>query len=296
MTFAFFKRQRARPSSTRAFLPLSAHPTRPSPEHITVVVPVRDNAAGLERLVRWWSALDAKLRPRELIVVDDGSIDPVRVQATCLRVLRTTGRGPAAARNLGWRASSTEWVAFLDSDCVPDVGWPSAFALGWSHDVAVQGRVRALGSGRLSRFYDAHDILRPMAWTDEGRPGYLITANALVWRPALECIGGFDECFRLAAGEDVDVGLRLAAVGSLRWNVDASVAHDFEESLLSFAKRFVRYGRGNRTLLSRVDPSFAERLRPRPFWARSARPSDQLLAWLAFGCLAAGWYFEGEEE
>ena len=67
-----------------------------------------------------------------------------------------------------------------------------------------------------------------------------------LWRGALEAVGGFDESFRLAAGEDVDLGLRLGEVGTTRWCADACVAHEFEASLLAFIRRFVRYGRGNR--------------------------------------------------
>src|SRR5918998_1049295 len=66
-------------------------------------------------------------RPAELIVVDDRpSGPPLQVDRAGLppvRVLRTGGGGPARARNLGWRAARTEWVAFLDDDVVPDADW-----------------------------------------------------------------------------------------------------------------------------------------------------------------------------
>src|SRR4051795_1185474 len=40
-----------------------------------------------------------------------------------VEVLRTHGRGPAAARNAGWRASEADWIAFLDDDVVPAGDW-----------------------------------------------------------------------------------------------------------------------------------------------------------------------------
>lgn len=265
----------------------------PAPASTSVVIPVRNNASGIERLARWWSALAAEARPRELVVVDDGSLAPVVINERDCRVLRTEGRGPAAARNLGWRSAVGDWVAFVDSDCLPDPEWSSSFARGWDGEVAVQGRVRPLGGGRLSRFYESQGILRPMSWSHDGRPRYLITANALVWRDALEAIGGFDESFRLAAGEDVDLGLRLSAVGKLRWCAEASVAHEFEDSFISFLRRFARYGRGNRTLASRVDEGLEAQLRPRPFLAQSGQLEDHALALVAFGSLGAGWLLEG---
>src|SRR5438067_3165828 len=36
-----------------------------------------------------------------------------------IHVLRSGGRGPAAARNAGWKVSPAEWVVFLDDDVCP---------------------------------------------------------------------------------------------------------------------------------------------------------------------------------
>src|SRR4051794_20237300 len=66
-------------------------------------------------------------RPAELVVVDDRPTGaPLTVDRPGLppvRVLRTGGGGPARARNLGWRAARTAWVAFLDDDVIPDADW-----------------------------------------------------------------------------------------------------------------------------------------------------------------------------
>src|SRR4051812_35670310 len=73
---------------------------------VTVVVPVRDGEV---------TAIAA-------LVVDDGSDPPItHSTATVLRHDHT--RGPAAARNTGWRAATTEFVAFLDADCSPEPDW-----------------------------------------------------------------------------------------------------------------------------------------------------------------------------
>lgn len=282
MTFTFFgfPRQRA-----------SDKPTRPSVTEISVVVPVRDNPRGVERLVQWWAGVAPGARPRELILVDDGSQVPLVAAAPGVRVVRTRGRGPAAARNTGWQAAVGEWIAFTDSDCVPDAGWPASFGWGWDGEVAVQGRVRPMSDDSISLFYDSQQVLRPMAWTKDGRPQYLVSANALVWRAALARLGGFDESFRLAAGEDVELGLRLAEIGGLRWCDEASVAHDFESTVLALVRRFARYGRGNRQLASTTSASGA-RFKPRPFVPRSLAARDHVFAVIAFASLGAGWLLE----
>ena len=281
MTFALL--DETRDAAERS--PPTAVAERPARASISVVVPVRDNAEGVARLLRWWSPGVA----RELVFVDDGSTRPVVADGPAVRVLRTLPRGPAAARNVGWRAATGGWVAFLDSDCLPDARWPGAFGDGWSGEVAIQGRVRALGNDWLSRYYESQGVLRPMEWSADGRPTYLITANAMVHREALEAVGGFCESFPIAAGEDVDLGFRLGGIGSLRWCGTASVAHAFEPSLRAFVRRFVRYGRGNRLLARAHGPRF---FAPRPFPPLAPSAANHILASLAFVCLLAGWTLE----
>jgi glycosyltransferase involved in cell wall biosynthesis len=69
--------------------------------------------------------------PVEIIIVDDRA-DPeppltVRpgggIPAGGIRVVRSGGRGPAAARNTGWRAATEDWIVFVDDDVIPEPGW-----------------------------------------------------------------------------------------------------------------------------------------------------------------------------
>ena len=79
-------------------------------------------------------------------------------------------------------------------------------------------------------------------------PQAIVTANALVAGIALSFIGGFDETFTKAAGEDLDLGLRLRRLGVIAWAEKAVVTHLFPENREDFVRRFKRYGSGNRHL------------------------------------------------
>jgi HAD superfamily hydrolase (TIGR01662 family) len=127
-----------------------------------------------------------------------------------VEVLRSGGRGPAAARNVGWRAGSAEWVAFLDDDVVPEPGWCDALSAELAplpDDVgASQGRlVVPMPTGRRPTDWE-----RNVAGLETAR---WATADMAYRRAALAAVGGFDERFPRAYREDADLGARVVGAG-----------------------------------------------------------------------------------
>jgi len=186
----------------------------PTPR-VSVVIPTYKRP---ELLARCLDALLAQTMPAycyEVIVVDDGSDEETRVacadvaRRSCdragpvVRYLRPQGtRGPAAARNRGWRAAQGRVVAFTDDDTIPDREWlangEAAMALNGVE--AAWGRVH---------------VPMPPAMTDNARNtaglenAVFVTANAFVRRAALRDVGGFDERYRRAWREDTDLYFAL---------------------------------------------------------------------------------------
>lgn len=228
-----------------------AHPRPcggPSHRDVTVVIPVRDNSSGLGRLL-------SSLRGLRVVVVDDGSSAPVRVDdfvgAHCdVEVVRHGhSRGPAAARNTGLAASKTDFVAFLDSDVVPRRGWLEAL-LGHFCDptvALVAPRIVSLthSDHLVARYEAVHSSLdlghREAPVVPYGTVSYVPSAAIICRRSALCGVGGFDDS--LQSGEDVDLCWRLVESGArLRYEPVALVAHDHRTALRDWIVRKAFYG------------------------------------------------------
>jgi GT2 family glycosyltransferase len=154
--------------------------------------------------------------PDEVIVVNDRPRRELRVAAPAalagrLRVLHGPGRGPAAARNVGWRAAREPWVVFVDDDVVPDRDWLAQLR----HDLAAADAAGAVCvAGTISVPLPANR--RPTDWERQvaglaGAPW--ITADIAYRREVLAEVGGFDERFPGAYREDTELAIRVNGLG-----------------------------------------------------------------------------------
>jgi len=149
-------------------------------------------------------------------VVDDRPLDTAPLTLAELTadgspvVHRSGGRGPAAARNLGWRAAVAEWIVFLDDDVLVTPSWLAALASDIAQVpadvVGCQGRIVVpLPTDRRPTDWERSTAgLTTASW---------ITADMAYRRSALLRTGGFDERFPRAFREDSDLALRMMSAG-----------------------------------------------------------------------------------
>ena len=216
-----------------------------------LVVPVHDHSDDLRLLLDRLE--EAGELPGEVVVVDDGSSDPQRVVEAVGgrgRVVRhDRSRGPAAARNAGWRATHAELVAFLDADVLTEPGWLRTVR---AHFVdpgvaAVAPRVRGRrSSGSLLDRYEEHRSPLDLGPSEarvapRSRVAYVPTAAIVYRRAALVEADGFDEALRV--GEDVDLVWRVVGGGhTIRYEPRAVVTHRNRGSWPAFVRQRIRYG------------------------------------------------------
>jgi glycosyltransferase involved in cell wall biosynthesis len=147
----------------------------------------------------------------EIIVVSDG---PDEATGDVLRAWHALNplqfkylhlpqkKGPAAARNYGWRNAKGDLIAFTDDDCIPAENWLQAFYSSWcpGTSIAFTGKTIVPIPDRPSD-YERN--------TANLQTADFITANCCCSRNALELTGGFDEQFSMAWREDSDLEFRL---------------------------------------------------------------------------------------
>jgi GT2 family glycosyltransferase len=169
---------------------------------VSVVVPTCGRPELLRRCV---AALEAQTLPSaqyEIVIVDD----------------TTSRRGPAAARNIGWRRGSAPIIAFTDDDTIPQSDWLEEGLRAMRPEVdALAGRIIMPVPATPTDYERNQQGLERAAF---------VTANCFVRRDVLERLGGFDESFRLAWREDADLHFRLLEAGcTVARAPDAVVVH-----------------------------------------------------------------------
>ena len=177
---------------------------------IGVVIPAYNAAAFLPRCLK--SVFAQTLKPDEVIVVDDGSIDNTASVAAehGARVIRKPNGGLSSARNAGIQNSSSEWIALLDAD---DMWAPEKLerqvACIRSETVLVYTGIRLFDDKGTRGGRPAVDPLSAGKMLRYCNP--IAPSSVLVRREAVKQDGGFREDIR--ACEDWEMWVRLQKLG-----------------------------------------------------------------------------------
>ncbi|MGL9623475.1 glycosyltransferase [Bradyrhizobium sp. U531] len=192
---------------------------------VSVVIPAKNVAAYIGETLA--SAL-AQSEVGEVIVVDDGSTDDTTaivraIRDPRLRLMTNDAAGVSAARNLGARYASGEWLLFLDADDRLRFGAVAALltaARGAPRAVLVYGDYNTIDSegrqiGRRGllkgRRKPSGDVLTRLA-----AGNFIVNGGiALARAEAFRAIGGFDTSLRYC--EDWHCWCRLAAIGEFEF-------------------------------------------------------------------------------
>jgi len=181
---------------------------------ISIIIPTYKRPTLLKRCLQSLIIQDFNCDEYEIIVVTDGLDEETNRMLTDTEFYTSFSnlfcyslpfrKGPAAARNAGWRIARGFLILFTDDDCIPSINWIknfyNAFRFYGECDMALTGKVV---------------VPLPPSPTDfELNTARLecvdfVTANCACTKAALEMVNGFDEAFTMAWREDSDLQFNL---------------------------------------------------------------------------------------
>jgi glycosyltransferase involved in cell wall biosynthesis len=187
---------------------------------ISVVMPSFQSALFIHNTLQ--SIVEQTILPSQVLIVDDGSTD-----STCLiieefsktypelniELIRSSHKGPGAARNIGVQRATSQWISFLDSD---DLWFPNK----------LETCLKAIRENHQSNFFCHNETMiaedcsttlldysklyspdKPI--TEQLFKINLFSTSAVVCKRAdILNVGGFDET--LSSAQDYELWLRMS--------------------------------------------------------------------------------------
>ena len=231
------------------------------PPLLSVVVPTRARPRQLAESLGAMTRLRYPRERYELIVVDDGSPEPLDAVVASfhgslpLTLLKRAHGGPGSARNAGAEQARGRYLVFTADDCQPDAHWLAALErrLLAQQDAMIGGSVANGAPDDLCA--TTNHLLIDYLYRCQDRRVWnapFFTPNNLAMPIELfRRVGGFDASMG-ATGEDRELCGRWLASGlAMVWAPEAVVRHVHPQSIRGFWQQHVSYGRGSRRFYQR---------------------------------------------
>lgn len=209
---------------------------------ISVIIPTYNAEKYIGKCLKALLSQNYKKR-YEIIVVDDGSTDKTAEivrKFKKVKLIEQEHKGPAAARNLGIKHSKGAILLFTDADCVPTKNWIRFMVEPFKDRsiVGVCGAYKTLNKESLIARFVGYEIERRYEeLKKEEKIDFVGTYSAAYRKNILLKIGGFDESFPLASGEDPELSFRLSEIGAkMVFQPKAIVFHHHPDNLSKLLK------------------------------------------------------------
>ncbi len=216
------------------------------PLDISVYIPAYNAEQYLEKCL---AGVKAQTYPiKEIIVIDDGSTDATAEIARDMgaRLMQQPGNsGLSRARRRAFEEIDAEYLAALDSDCVPEPDWLEILANDIQHPYI------AGSSGKLIEFYTKNpvDLWRkihmPQNWGNNRilSPLLVFGNNTLFRRETVLSVGNYPSSdFYRTNNEDYYISRKLYERGyALVYNPSAVVQHHRRDNVSSLFRTYWRW-------------------------------------------------------
>ncbi len=213
---------------------------------LTIVVPTYNRNQNVAECVLALDHNDA-----EIIVVDDGSPQPVRMPGNVRVIRHERNKGRAAALNTGLKAATNDIVLLIDDDVFAAPGLVrrlfEEYRVAQNPKLAVVGRIvwdPDLPATLTMRWLEEAGPFCDISSDQSGPITRLCTSNTILTRTFVLEHGGFDENFTRRGLEDAELGLRLKKHGlQIRLVATALGFHHKSMRILDLVERELEEGR-----------------------------------------------------
>jgi GT2 family glycosyltransferase len=181
---------------------------------ISVVIPTCDRPELVARCLAKIIGAD------EVIVTDDSNSDEtrqlIRDRFPGVKWVKGPQRGPAANRNFGASQANWDRIAFIDDDCIPGDRCVENLKSALAHTTLVEGKTICPNKSN----HPLEEIVENLSG------GLLWSCNFGIRRDLFLKLGGFDEDFAEAGGEDLEFAWRVKQLNvPMRFVPEAIVYH-----------------------------------------------------------------------
>jgi GT2 family glycosyltransferase len=166
--------------------------------------------------------------------------------------------GPAKARNIGIEKAlslNAQYLFFTDHDCILDKNWNEqmSFFLDRTEFGAVGGMTYSWGKTLFDYYHDINGTLSGKWLLPDKKELWYMPSLNFGMRASVANQFYFDERFPTAAGEDVDLCLRLRSKYKIGFSAKAKLWHDYGynssfSSFIRFVKLFMKYKSSSATV------------------------------------------------
>ncbi|MGO4891716.1 glycosyltransferase [Flavobacterium sp. W21_SRS_FM6] len=211
---------------------------------VSVIVPVYNDEYRIIKCIEALKKQTLDAADYEIIIINNASNDNTQNILNSIEgiiKLDCPVPGSYAARNMGINSAKGEYLAFTDSDCIPDPDW-----LRQMLSSTLNALPNTIVAGQVDFFIDAEKNTEQEALLFERHfsmdqsknveNGQCITANLLCEKELFDRVGPFNQ--QLKSGGDVDFTKRVSqSIGQIILNPNAVVRHPSRNTAELILKR-----------------------------------------------------------
>ncbi len=214
---------------------------------ISVIIPTYNSAKTIAQTIEAIQNQEYLSIKPEIIIVDDGSKDEtlnIIRKFERIKIISQPNSGPATARNKGASIANGDILVFTDSDTVPHKDWLKHLTKPFEN-TAISA---ATGTYSIENSYSKlAELIQYEIENKHNKYGEFVafggTYNLALRKSLFLAIGGFNEKYRYASGEDVDICYKILNKGyKIKFVKEAVVGHFHPENLRNYLRNQFKHG------------------------------------------------------